>query len=292
MEKLLKDENIKIAIQKDGRLTEDSLTTLRLMGLDIETYHRRLFATSRNFPVEILFCRDDDIPGYVKSGVADIGIVGQNIIAEAGTDIKEIMRPGFGYCEIVLAVPKESKIQAVQDLHGKTIATSFPAITKKYFSGLGIDVEVAEIAGAVEITPALGVADAIVDVTATGSTLMLNDLRKLEVIMETEAVMIQSDRELPESKSNLILQMVTRLEGVLAAKKLKYVMMNAPKESLEAIKRVAPGLDAPTVMELTKPGWLAIHAVIDEDIFWKNANTLKELGARGILVLSIEKLIQ
>lgn len=291
METRLKDENLKIAIQKDGRLTEDSLQTLKLMGIDLDTYHRRLFATSRNFPVEVLFCRDDDIPGYVKSGVADIGIVGQNILAEAGAEVNELIRPGFGYCEIVLAVPKESKIQSPQELNNKTIATSFPSITKKYFNDLNIDVEIAEITGAVEITPALGVADAIVDITATGSTLMLNDLRRLDTIMETEAVMIQGDRKLPEGKINLVSQMITRLEGVLAAKNLKYVMMNAPKESLEAIKQVAPGLDAPTVMELTKPGWLAIHAVIDEDALWRNARSLKDLGARGILVMPIEKLI-
>ncbi len=291
MEKQLKKENLKIAIQKDGRLTEESLKVLRLMGLDLETYSRRLFATCRNFPVEVLFCRDDDIPGYVKSGIADIGIVGQNILSEANIDAKELIKPGFGYCELVIAVPKDSKIQTVNGLAGKTIATSFPNTTRRYFENLGINVEIAIIAGAVEITPALGVADAIVDITATGSTLVLNDMRKLESIMETEAVIIQTGKELSKAKQELVSQMVTRLDGVLAAKKLKYIMMNAPKESLEAIKQIAPGLDAPTVMELTKPGWVAVHAVMEEDIFWEVANGLKDLGARGILVLPIEKLI-
>jgi len=291
MEKRLKEENLKIAIQKDGRLTEESLKTLRLMGLELETYSRRLFATCRNFPVEVLFCRDDDIPGYVKSGIADIGIVGQNILAEANIEASELVRPGFGYCELVLAVPKDSKVYNVQDLRGKKVATSFPTITKQFFDKHGIDVEITLIAGAVEITPALGVADAIADITATGSTLVLNDLRRLETIMETEAVMIESGKRLPKAKAELVRQMITRLEGVLAAKKLKYIMMNAPKESLEAIKQIAPGLDAPTVMELTKPGWLAVHAVMNEDTFWEVANDLKALGARGVLVLPIEKMI-
>jgi len=291
MDKRLKKENLKIAIQKDGRLTEESLKVLRLMGLDLETYGRRLFATCRNFPVEVLFCRDDDIPGYVKGGIADIGIVGQNILAEAGVTARELIKPGFGYCELALAVPKESKIQSIEELRGKKIATSFPEITKQYFDERGIDVEIVMIAGAVEITPALGVADAIADITATGSTLLLNDLRRLETMMETEAVLIGNEKNLVGDKAELVTQMLTRLEGVLAAKNLKYIMMNAPKASLENIKQVAPGLDAPTVMELTKPGWVAIHAVMDENKFWAVANDLKSYGATGILVLPIEKMI-
>ncbi len=291
MEKRLKEKNLKIAIQKDGRLTEGSLKVLNLMGLDLETYSRRLFATCRNFPVEVLFCRDDDIPGYVKSGIADVGIVGQNILIEAGVEAKELIRPGFGYCQLVLAVPKDSKINSIQELAGKKIATSFPNITKDYFKKHGVDVEITVIAGAVEITPALGVADAIVDISGTGSTLLLNDLRRLDTILETEAVMIESDKKLSKDKTELIAQMTTRLEGVLAAKSLKYIMMNAPKESLEAIKKIAPGLSAPTVMELTRPNWVAIHAVMDESTFWEITADLKAVGAEGILVLPIEKMI-
>ena len=291
MEKQLKKENLKIAIQKDGRLTEESLKVLRTMGLDLETYSRRLFATCRNFPVEVLFCRDDDIPGYVKSGIADIGIVGQNILTEANIEAEELSKPGFGYCELVIAVPKESKVQSVKDLAGKKIATSFPNTTERYFKEQAVDVEIIEIAGAVEIPPALGVADAIVDITASGSTLVLNDMRRLESIMETEAVIIKTGKQLSKDKEELIAKMITRLNGVIDAKRLKYIMMNAPKASLEQIKQIAPGMDAPTVMELTKPGWVAVHAVMEEDIFWEVANGLKELGARGILVLPIEKLI-
>ena len=291
MDKRLKEENLKIAIQKDGRLTEESIKALRLMGLEFEAYGRRLFAVCRNYPVEVLFCRDDDIPGYVKSGVADLGIVGQNIMRESGVSANEIIRPGFGYCKLVVAVPKESKINSIEDLRGKKIATTFPNTTKQYFDERGIDIETTTISGAVEITPALGVADAIADITASGSTLILNDLRPVETILETEAVFIRNENKLSVEKEALIKQITTRLEAALTAKNLKYIMMNTPKESLEEIKRIAPGLDAPTVMELTKPGWLAVHAVMDENEFWSIANKLKSLGARGILVLPIEKMI-
>lgn len=291
MEKTLKKENLKIAIQKDGRLTEDSLKVLKLMGLELETYGRRLFATCRNFPVEVLFCRDDDIPGYVENGVADIGIVGNNILQEARIEANELFRPGFGYCKLAIAVPKESPIQDISELEGKRIATSFPNSVTDYFAKQNINVKVIEIAGAVEITPALGVADAIVDITATGSTMMLNDLRLLETIGETEAVIITNNQPLPNDKQLLLDQMLTRLAGVTSAKNLKYVMMNAPEETLEELKTVAHGLNSPTVMKLARDGWLAIHAVIDEDEFWEIVPKLKKLGAEGILVLPIEKIV-
>ena len=292
MDKKLNKENLKIAIQKDGRLTEDSLRTLRMMGLEFEVYGRRLFAACRNYPVEILFCRDDDIPGYIERGTVDIGIVGQNVLREVGaTATREILRPGFGYCKLVAAVPKESNITTIKDLQGKIIATTFPNTTRKYFAKRGIDIKTTVIAGSVEITPALGVADAIVDIMASGSTLLLNDLRPIETILETEAVLVRNEKKLSKDKEDLIAQMLVRLESALVAKNLKYIMMNAPKENIDKIKNIAPGLDAPTVVELTKPGWLAVHAVMNEDEFWKVASKLKSLGARGILVSPIEKII-
>lgn len=291
MEKTLKKENLKIAIQKDGRLTDDSLEVLEQMGLELETYGRRLFATCRNFPVEVLFCRDDDIPGYVESGVADIGIVGNNILKESRMQATELLRPGFGYCKLAIAVPKESQIQSVEDLAGKRISTSFPNTVEDYFKARNIDVKIVEIAGAVEITPALGVSDAIVDITATGSTMVLNDLRIIETIDETEAVIISNGEQLPAQKQQLLEQMLTRLSGVTAAKNLKYVMMNAPEATLEEIKTIAHGLNSPTVMKLARDGWLAIHAVINEDEFWEIVPKLKKLGAEGILVLPIEKIV-
>lgn len=291
MEKTLQKENLKIAIQKNGRLSEESLEVLEHMGLDLETYGRRLFATCRNFPVEVLFCRDDDIPGYVESGVADIGIVGQNVVKESGSELIELSKPGFGYCRLTVAVPKKSSIEVIEELNGKTIATSFPKLTQQLFNERDVNVKIIEISGAVEITPALGVADAILDITSTGSTMMLNDLRPIETLMETEAVIVAGPKKLPSTKQRLVDQMLTRLQGVLAAKNLKYVLMNAPAASLEQIKKVAPGLNAPTVMNLAQEGWIAIHAVIDETQFWRVFPELKQLGAEGILVMPIEKMI-
>lgn len=291
MEKTLKKENLKIAIQKNGRLTDDSLQVLEDMGLELETYGRRLFATCRNFPVEVLFCRDDDIPGYVESGVADLGIVGQNIVWEKGAALKEVSQPGFGYCKLTVAVPKKSDIEDITELNGKTIATSFPNITKQLLAERNVDVDIIEITGAVEITPALGVADAILDITSTGSTMVLNDLRPLETLADTEAVVVSSNKPLLPAKKRLLDQMLTRLNGVRAAKNMKYVLMNAPEESLEKIKQVAPGLNSPTVMSLARPGWIAIHAVVDEEVFWGVFTELKALGAEGILVMPIEKII-
>lgn len=195
MDKKLKDENLKIAIQKDGRLTNESIKTLRSMGIEFEIYNRKLFAISRDFPIEILFCRDDDIPGYVESGVADIGIVGQNIIQESKSKVTEIIKPGFGHCNLSIAVPKESKVSTAEELRGKRIATSFPSTAQQYFSRLNIPVDIITISGSVEITPALGVSDAIVDIVASGSTLTLNDLRQINVIAETEAVLIRGNKK-------------------------------------------------------------------------------------------------
>ena len=290
MNEKLKNKNLKIAIQKDGRLTNDSLKILKIMGIEIETYSRKLFATSYNLPVEILFCRDDDIPNYVENGTADIGIVGQNLIAETNAKVTEIAKPNFGYCSLAVAVPRESSITSIDELKDKKIATSFPNITKKYFKDKNINIKAVPISGAVEITPALGVAEAITDITVSGSSLIMNDLKQIDTIMSSEAVIIKNNK-LEKSKEKLLSQLLERLKATLKAKNLKYIMMNAPEESLDKIKQIAPGLDAPTVMKLTKPNWLAIHAVIDENIFWSTTNKLKDLGAQNILVLPIEKLI-
>lgn len=290
MNEKLKNKNLKIAIQKDGRLTNDSLKILKIMGIEIETYSRKLFATSYNLPIEILFCRDDDIPNYVENGTADIGIVGQNLIAETNAKIIEIAKPNFGYCNLAVAVPRESSITSIDELKDKKIATSFPNITKKYFKDKNINIKVVPISGAVEITPALGVAEAITDITVSGSSLIMNDLKQIDTIMSSEAVIIKNNK-LEKSKEKLLSQLLERLKATLKAKNLKYIMMNAPEDSLDKIKQIAPGLDAPTVMKLTKPNWLAIHAVMDENIFWSTTNKLKDLGAQNILVLPIEKLI-
>jgi ATP phosphoribosyltransferase len=287
----LKDKNLKLAIQKDGRLTEETMKILDSAGFEFESYHRKLFATCRNFPMEILFVRDDDIPDYVQTGVADLGIVGQNLIEEESATVTEILKLGFGFCHLTLAVPKESSYMELKDLDKKRVATSYPNTTKNYFKKNGFEVDVIKISGAVELTPSLGVADAIVDITATGSTMVLNDLRPVADVLDSEAVLVANPNVLNNGKRVLIDQLVTRFRGVIAAKHFKYIMMNAPQSSLEQIKEIASGLNSPTVMPLAKDGWIAIHAVVEENQFWDIAEKLKKLGAEGILVTPIEKLI-
>lgn len=287
----LKRKNIKLAIQKEGRLTEETIKLLESAGLELETYQRRLFATCRNFPIEILFVRDDDIPDYVQNGVADLGIVGKNLILEENADVVELLKVGFGYCSLTIAVPKESNITNVSQLDGKRVATSYPNSTENFFEEKNINVKVIKISGAVEITPALGVADAIVDITATGSTMVLNDLRPIGEILQSEALLVANPESLKNGKGSNIDQLITRFKGVLSAKNYKYIMMNAPKSALEDIKKIAPGLNSPTIMPLAKEGWIAIHAVVEEGQFWYIAEKLKELKAEGILVSPIEKII-
>ncbi len=287
----LNNTNIKLAIQKEGRLTEETLKILENAGFELETHQRRLFAVCRNFPLEVLFVRDDDIPDYVQSGVVDLGIVGQNLIYEESAEVTELFKLGFGYCSLSVAVPKESTITKVEDLENKKIATSYPNSTKKFFLARNINVEIIKIAGAVEITPALGVADAIVDISATGSTMTLNDLRPIENILSSEAVLVSNTKSLMNGKGDNINLILTRFKGVLSAKRFKYIMMNAPKKSLNKIKKIANGLNSPTVMPLAKDNWIAIHAVIEESEFWDIIPKLKEVGAEGILVSSIEKII-
>ncbi len=287
----LKRKNIKLAIQKEGRLTEETLKLLESAGLDLETYQRRLFAICRNFPIEILFVRDDDIPDYVQSGVVDLGIVGQNLIYEEQADVVELLKVGFGYCSLTIAVPKESPITSVAELNNKRVATSYPTSTMKFFKEKKLNIKTIKISGAVEITPALGVADAIVDITATGSTMVLNDLRPIANILQSEAVLVANPESLKNGKGSNIDLLVTRFKGVLSAKNYKYIMMNAPESALEDIKKIAPGLNSPTIMPLAKKGWIAIHAVVEEEQFWYIAEKLKELKAEGILVAPIEKII-
>lgn len=287
----LKSKNIKLAIQKEGRLTEETIKLLEAAGLELETYHRRLFAVCRNFPIEILFVRDDDIPDYVQSGVVDLGIVGKNLIYEEDVDVAEILKVGFGYCSLQIAVPKESPIEKIEDLNNKRIATSYPNSTKKYFREKNMKIKIIKIAGAVEITPALGVADAIVDISATGSTMLLNDLRPIATILTSEAVLVANPKSLKNGKGSNINLLITRFKGVLSAKRYKYIMMNAPETALKKIRTIAPGLNSPTIMPLAKEGWIAIHAVIEENQFWYIAERLKELKAEGILVSPIEKMI-
>ena len=287
----LNNTNIKLAIQKDGRLTEETLRLLENAGFELESHQRRLFAVCRNFPLEVLFVRDDDIPDYVQSGVVDLGIVGQNLIYEESVEVSELLKLGFGYCSLSVAVPKESTVTKIGELNDKKIATSYPNSTQKFFSDKNINIKIIKISGAVEITPALGVADAIVDISATGSTMLLNDLRPIDTILTSEAVLVSNPTALLNRKGENIDLILMRFKGVLSAKRFKYIMMNAPQKSLEKIKKIASGLNSPTVMPLAKPNWIAVHAVIEESEFWDLVPKLKEVGAEGILVSPIEKII-
>jgi len=288
----MKTKNLKLAIQKNGRLTEDAISFLRSSGLQFESYKQKLFSSCRNFPMEIVYVRDNDIPGYVRSGAVDLGIVGQNLVNETRPKIKKLLNLRYGYCSLCLAVPKESNIKSIRDLSEKIIATSYPNSTKYFFEKQNIKVNVIEIGGSVEITPILGVAAAIVDLVSTGSTLALSDLRIIEKLYDSEAVLLANPNSTTDlHKSKLIDKLLTRFKGVLSAKNYKYVMMNAKESILPKIKKALPGLKSPTISPLAIPGWISIQSVIKEDFFWETIEKLKKIGASDILVLPVEKLI-
>lgn len=290
MNKLL-NGNLKLAVQKQGRLTDETLDFLRKSGLEFESYRQRLFSSCRNFPLEILYLRDDDIPDYVERGVVDLGIIGQNILYEKRPKVKKLLNLRFGFCSLSVAVPKESTIRAIKDLKDKKIATSYPASAINFFKKNGLKISMVQIKGSVEVAPILGVADAIVDLISTGSTLALNDLRVLSKIYDSEAVLIVNNKTLLNGKKNLLDKLIIRIKGVLSAKNYKYVMMNAPENILSQIKKMVPGLKSPTVAPLAKDGWISVQTVIKEDVFWDTIERLKKAGASGIIVLPVEKLI-
>lgn len=288
----MKNGNLKLAIQKEGRLTEETLAFLRSAGLVFESYKQRLFSTVRNFPLEILYVRDDDIPDYVASGTVDIGILGQNVLNEERPVVKKLLNLQYGYCSLVVAVLKESPVTKIEDLKNKRIATSYPSSAAYFFKTRKIPIDIVQIHGSVEITPSLGVADAIVDLTSSGSTLAMNDLRILEKLYDSEAVFIANPQTMKaKGKQMLIDKLLLRLKGVLSAKQYKYVLMNAPDLMIPRLKKYIPGLKSPTISPLAKPGWVSVAAVIKEDVFWETIEKLKTLGATGILVLPIEKMI-
>lgn len=287
----LNNKNLKLAVQKQGRLTDETLDFLRKSGLEFESYKQKLFSSCRNFPLEILYVRDNDIPGYVSSGTVDLGILGQNTLNEEKPTVKKLLNLRYGFCSLIVALPKESNLRDIKELKGKIIATSYPVSTKRYFQENNISVKVVNISGSVEITPILGVAQAIVDLTSTGSTLALNDLRILTKIYDSEAVLIANPQSVSDGKKNLVDKLITRFRGVLSAKNYKYVMMNAPEDILPKIKKIIPGLKSPTISPLATEGWLSVQTVIKESVFWETIEKLKQIGAEGIIVLPIEKMI-
>jgi ATP phosphoribosyltransferase len=288
----MKNTTLKLAVQKQGRLTEETLSFLRASGLEFESYKQKLFSTCRNFPLEILYVRDDDIPDYVAAGTVDAGILGQNILNEERPRVKKLLNLRYGFCSLIIAVPKDSPAQTIDDLRGQTIATSYPRSTQKFFDENKIPVKIIKISGSVEIVPALGIAQAISDLSSSGSTLTLNDLRPLTTIYESEAVFIANEQTMENTTSRVLLdKLLLRFKGVLSAKAYKYVMMNAPVSILPRLKKITPGLKSPTVSSLAIPGWISVQTVIKEDIFWETIELVKQAGATGIIVLPIEKMI-
>lgn len=290
--KNLDNKNIKLAVQKDGRLTEETLNFLRAAGFEFEGSKQRLFSVCRNFPLEILYVRVSDIPDYVASGIVDLGILGQNMLYEVRPKVKKILNLRFGFCTLQIAVPNESKIKTVKELVGEKIATSFPNSVKNYFKKNNIEIETVKINGSVEITPALGIASAIADLVSTGSTLLLNDLRPITTIYSSEAVLVENEKiREDQNKQVLIKKLLRRFQGVLSAQNYKYVMMNAPEKILPRLRKIIPGLKSPTIASLAKEGWVSVQSVIKEDVFWETIERLKKEGAEGIIVLPIEKMM-
>jgi len=285
-------KNLKLALQKEGRLTQQTMDLLRTVGLEFETYRARLFSACRNFDLELLYVRDDDIPEYVADGVVDLGVVGQNMVVESGFDVCELLPLGFGYCRLVVAVPKDDDIEMVEQLEGAKIATSYPASARKYFESRGIGVTLISVSGSVELAPTLGVASGIVELTATGSTLRINDLRDIDTVLTSQAALIANPATLEDAARRAkVDRLLMRFRAAMAAKDYKYVMMNVPRAALDRVEEVAHGLKSPTVVELADPAWVAVHTAVREEFFWDVIERLREAGATEILVTPIEKMI-
>ena len=283
---------LKLALQRSGRLTDASLDILRHSGIHFESYGQRLFSHARNFPLSILYARDDDISDYVSLGTVDLGIVGRNLIVEKEVDVEELVSLGFGYCELVIAVLDDSAVVSPDQLLNGRIATSYPVSAKRFFESLGGSPEIIEISGSVEVAPALGVADAVVELTATGSSLRLNDLRPIHTILESEAVLIANKQSMADpAKRADIDRLVLRVNSVIEAGRYKYIMMNAPKANLAEILKIVPGLKAPTVVPLATEEWVAVHTAIAENVFWEKIEELRAAGASEILVTSLDKFL-
>jgi len=281
---------LKIAIQKSGRLSEKSLELLKDCGIKIPTSTRKLRTESPNFPIEILFLRDDDIPQYVEQGVADIGILGENEVWEKAKDVTNIRQLGFAGCKLCLAIPKDEKYTDLSYFQDKKIATSYPRILQNFFNEKGINVKIEEIGGSVEIAPSIGLANAIFDIVSTGSTLLTNGLKEVETVVESQAILI-SNKKLEQEKQAILDRLIFRIEAVKQSSENKYILLNAPNNKLDEIIALLPGMKSPTVLPLAQEGWSSIHTVIKEDTFWEIIEQLKEFGAEGILVLEIEKMI-
>ena len=281
---------IRIAIQSKGRLFEETMALLQEADIKIPSTKRILLVQSSNFPVEVLFLRDDDIPQSVANGIADLGIVGENEYVERNEDAEIIKRLGFSKCHLSLAIPKDIDYPGLSWFAGRKIATSYPGILKRFLDERGVKADIHVITGSVEIAPGIGLADAIFDIVSSGSTLVSNRLKEVEIVMQSEALLI-ANKHLSDKKKEILKELLFRIEAVKAAEDKKYILMNVPTEKLGEIIEVLPGMKSPTVMPLAQEGWSSVHTVLDQKCFWEIIGKLKALGAEGILVLPIEKMI-
>ena len=281
---------LKIAIQKSGRLHDESIQILKDCGISVYNGNDQLKVTASNFPLEVYYLRNSDIPQYLIDGVVDIAIVGDNLLVEKGQNIQIAEKLGFSKCKVSVAVPKNFNYNSIQDLNGLRVATSYPKTVVDYFSSKGISVDIHQISGSVEIAPNIGLSDAIVDIVSSGSTLFKNGLKEVEVILKSEAVLAVSP-QISEEAMRLVSKLQFRIQSVLRSRKSKYILMNVPNDKIAEISKILPVLKSPTVMPLAEEGWSSVHSVIDEDKFWDVIDQLKEAGAEGILVCPIEKMV-
>ncbi len=281
---------LRIAIQKSGRLSDESMKLIRECGIKVNNGKGKLKSSSTNFPLEILFLRDDDIPGYIEDNVADIGIVGLNLVKEKKREVDIILKLGFSKCRLSLAIPKDKQYEGLKFFEGKNIATSYPNIIAEYLASNGITADLHEISGSVEIAPGIGLADAICDIVSSGSTLLTNGLREVETILESEAVLI-GHKDLEKPKKELLDALMFRIHAVQNGRNNKYILLNAPNDKINEIINILPGMKSPTVVPLAMEGWSSLHSVINEDQFWEVIDNLRNAGAEGILVVPIEKMI-
>lgn len=283
--------SLRIAIQKSGRLTEKTIDLLHGIGIDFDNYKRNLMVKTRNFDIELLLLRDDDIPEYVQDGICDLGFVGANEVYEKDADVSVLRGLNYGNCRLSIAAPKDGNLKEAKDFEGKTIATSYPFLTRKFFKDQDVNVGIVEISGAVEITPQLEVADAISDLVSTGGTLIANGLTELFTIIDSETKLIKTNKELSPGKQQLIEKFLVRIDGFQQAKKSRYIMMNAPQSEIDTIKSIIPSMKSPTIVPLAKSNMVAIHTVIPIDKFWEVMEELKDAGASDIVMLPIESMI-
>ncbi len=284
------NEVLRIAIQKNGRLNEQSMQLLKECGVNVGNGSSTLKARASNFPLEALFLRDDDIPQYIEDRVADVGIIGENVVKEKGKKVEVLDRLGFARCRLSLAIRKEDDYPGVEYFSGKRIATSYPQILKEFLSRNKVKAEIEEISGSVEIAPSIGLADGIMDIVSTGSTLFTNGLKEVHTVMHSQAVLV-SNKKLGKSKNEILDKLLFRIKAVSNARNNKYILLNAPDNSLDKICKLLPGIKSPTILPLAKKGWSSLHSVVKEDDFWEVIDELRKAGAEGILVVPIEKMV-